>query len=154
MAKNSESIEERMERNSIGFEQRKIESKKRMDEHRQSVENKSIENNKPSAPPSQKKKNDLTVKVDIDVSDALKGLKAVQREAKKTVQALKEVDVIITTDKPRLYSARYECLLCDHNDCVRNEKKDYREVLVCPKCKGAFVDTYYKNKFNNPKGLI
>lgn len=95
-----------------------------------------------------------TISVGVDVSNAIKGLKVLQREAKKTVQALKEVDVIITTDKPRLYSARYECLLCDHNDCVRNEKKDYREVLVCPKCKGAFVDTYYKNKFNNPKGLI
>ena len=50
------------------------------------------EDNKPPAPPSQKKKNDLTVKVDIDVSDALKGLKAVQREAKNTARALREVE--------------------------------------------------------------
>lgn len=35
---------------------------------------------------------DFTVKVGIDVSDAIKGLKAVQREARKTVQALKEVE--------------------------------------------------------------
>ncbi|NEU29935.1 hypothetical protein GN156_03980 [bacterium LRH843] len=35
---------------------------------------------------------DLTVKVNIDVSDALKGLKAVQREAKKTVRVLREVE--------------------------------------------------------------
>lgn len=34
----------------------------------------------------------LTVKVDIDVSDALKGLKAVERQAKKTARALKEVE--------------------------------------------------------------
>lgn len=34
----------------------------------------------------------LTVKVDIDVSEALKGLKAVQRETKNTVRALKEVE--------------------------------------------------------------
>lgn len=32
------------------------------------------------------------VKVEIDVSEALKGLKAVQREAKKTTAALKEVE--------------------------------------------------------------
>lgn len=35
---------------------------------------------------------DLTVKVNIDVSDALKGLKAVQREAKKTARILREVE--------------------------------------------------------------
>lgn len=33
-----------------------------------------------------------TLTVDIDCSEALKGLKAVQREAKKAVQALKEVE--------------------------------------------------------------
>lgn len=32
------------------------------------------------------------LKIDIDVSDALKGLKAVQREAKNTVRALREVE--------------------------------------------------------------
>lgn len=38
--------------------------------------------------------NNLTINtsVSIDVSDALKGLKAVQREAKKTVRALREVE--------------------------------------------------------------
>ena len=35
---------------------------------------------------------DLTVKVNIDVSDALKGLKAVQREAKKTAKVLREIE--------------------------------------------------------------
>lgn len=35
---------------------------------------------------------DLTVTVNIDVSDALKGLKAVQREAKKTAHILKEIE--------------------------------------------------------------
>ena len=34
----------------------------------------------------------LTVKIDVDVSDALKGLKAVQREAKKTAKLLKEIE--------------------------------------------------------------
>lgn len=35
---------------------------------------------------------DLTVKVNVDVSDALRGLKAVQREAKKAAQAMKELE--------------------------------------------------------------
>lgn len=79
MANKSESIDERMERKRLEFEQRKAESKKRMEEHRESVQNgKTI--------------GDLSIKVDIDVSDALKGLKAVQREAKKTVRVLREVE--------------------------------------------------------------
>lgn len=39
-----------------------------------------------------KKLGEISVKVDMDVSDALKGLKAVQREARKTIKLLKEVD--------------------------------------------------------------
>ena len=35
--------------------------------------------------------NKLVVKVDVDVSDALKGLKALRREANKTVKALEKV---------------------------------------------------------------
>lgn len=38
--------------------------------------------------------NSIKVDVDIDVSDALKGLKAVERQAKKTARALKEVETI------------------------------------------------------------
>jgi D-serine deaminase-like pyridoxal phosphate-dependent protein len=34
----------------------------------------------------------LTVKVDVDVSDALKGLKALRREANKTLKVLEEID--------------------------------------------------------------
>jgi hypothetical protein len=34
----------------------------------------------------------LNVKVDVDVSEAIAGLKAVQREARKATQALREVD--------------------------------------------------------------
>lgn len=34
----------------------------------------------------------LTIKVDVDVEDAIRGLKAVQREARKATQALRELD--------------------------------------------------------------
>lgn len=50
--------------------------------------------NKPPVPPSQKKSEGLSIKLDIDVSDALKGLKAVERQAKKTIRALREVEEI------------------------------------------------------------
>ncbi|WP_157778129.1 hypothetical protein [Parageobacillus thermoglucosidasius] len=35
--------------------------------------------------------NKLVVKVDVDVSDALKGLKALRREANKTLKALEKL---------------------------------------------------------------
>jgi phage-related minor tail protein len=38
------------------------------------------------------KARELTVKVDVDVSEALTGLKALQREAKKATQALRELE--------------------------------------------------------------
>src|SRR5690625_4537645 len=38
------------------------------------------------------KKNDMSIKITADVSNALKGLKAVQREARKTTAALKEFE--------------------------------------------------------------
>lgn len=41
---------------------------------------------------TEQKKDALSIKVNIDVSEALKGLKAVQREAKKTARALREVE--------------------------------------------------------------
>ena len=40
-----------------------------------------------------------TLTVDIDVSDALKGLKAVERQAKKTARALKEVGSLMSKHK-------------------------------------------------------
>ena len=37
------------------------------------------------------RKEGLSIKVEVDVSDALKGLKAVERQAKKAARALREV---------------------------------------------------------------
>jgi hypothetical protein len=48
----------------------------------------------------------LHVKVDVDVSDALTGLKALQREAKKATQALRELEEAqIETHAKRLADA-------------------------------------------------
>lgn len=40
----------------------------------------------------EKSAGDITVKVDVDISEALTGLKALQREAKKATQALRELE--------------------------------------------------------------
>ena len=42
--------------------------------------------------------NKLVVKVDVDVSDALKGLKALRREANKTLKALEKVQEATVTN--------------------------------------------------------
>ena len=39
---------------------------------------------------------DLKIKLDVDVSEALTGLKAVQREAKEAAKALREVEYLTT----------------------------------------------------------
>lgn len=95
-----------------------------------------------------------TLIVDIDCSEALKGLKAVQREAKRTVQALKEVEALknrnITADDAIVCHAYYECLTCGHKEKVYGKKEKYQEIRVCPECnKGAFVDIWKINKYKD-----
>lgn len=41
----------------------------------------------------------LSVKVDVDVSEALTGLKALQREAKKATQALRDLETQLDTSE-------------------------------------------------------
>ncbi len=41
-----------------------------------------------------------------------------------------------------------ECLVCGHKDKVHHEtKEDYKEITVCPKCNGAFVDKFHIAKY-------
>lgn len=40
----------------------------------------------------------VTIKADVDVSGALTGLKAVQREAKAAVKALRELELVVSVD--------------------------------------------------------
>lgn len=48
------------------------------------------------------------------------------------------------------YRNRAQCLICNHTASVIYDKKeDYQEVSVCPKCKGAFVDTWKISKYLN-----
>ncbi len=41
----------------------------------------------------------------------------------------------------------YNCLHCVHQQKLEVKKEDYSEVIVCPKCNGAFVDVYKINKY-------
>jgi len=111
--------------------------------------------------PKGKSANGLKIDVGIDVSEALKGLKAIQREAKKTARVLREVEEIGRMSPAREFSktmedagdglattlAVYECLKCEHRERVRGLKEDYSEVKVCPKCKGAYVDVWKIAKY-------
>lgn len=48
------------------------------------------------------------------------------------------------------------CLDCGHNQTTYVTKKDYKAVITCPVCSGAFVDVWAKGKYTkgNKKPLI
>jgi ribosome-binding factor A len=46
------------------------------------------------------KSSGLTVKINVDVSEAITGLKALQREAKEASQALQELKKVFTNELP------------------------------------------------------
>ncbi|MBK5494610.1 hypothetical protein [Bacillus sp. TH13] len=57
------------------------------------------------------------------------------------------------------YFNKAKCLVCGHMDKVYYpSKEEYREVTVCPKCNGAFVDVWvinnYKRQSNDTKKNI
>jgi hypothetical protein len=66
---------------------------------------------------------ELKVKIDVDCADALKGLKAVTRAAKKATDALKELDEVqrkvssisITVDGKAIGG-----ILTEHSDVIKN----------------------------------
>lgn len=46
------------------------------------------------------------------------------------------------------YFNKAVCLVCGHQDRVNHpSKKEYQEVMVCPKCNGAFVDMWKLGKY-------
>lgn len=79
------------------------------------------------------------ITVDIDVSDALKGLKAVTREAKKATAALKEFEKQkkILGTKPSMVvfdEFHFACPKCGENleeSIVRADDKEVKKCLVC-----------------------
>ncbi|WP_369355787.1 hypothetical protein [Lysinibacillus capsici] len=50
------------------------------------------------------------------------------------------------------YHHMAECLSCGNKERVGcKSKKDYKEINVCPKCSGAFVDLWHISKYKNKK---
>ncbi|WP_416808707.1 hypothetical protein [Bacillus thuringiensis] len=50
------------------------------------------------------------------------------------------------------YHHMAECLACGNKERVGyKSKKDYKEINVCPKCSGAFVDVWHISKYKNQK---
>ncbi len=47
--------------------------------------------------------------------------------------------------------ARYECLSCGYADTLRGKRKDYKEIQLCPKCNGLFIDSWHRSKYEHLK---
>lgn len=48
-----------------------------------------------------------------------------------------------------------KCLVCSHHDRVNYpSKEEYQEVTVCPKCNGAFVDTFKLEKYKQSNETV
>lgn len=80
----------------------------------------------------------LTVKVDVDVSDALKGLKALRREANKTVKALEKV---LKLKEAVDEQNDEQCPECGGNIVTSTFYRDgevYLEICECDKCGRPF----------------
>ncbi|MEK3975524.1 BC1881 family protein [Psychrobacillus sp. FSL K6-1267] len=70
----------------------------------------------------------LSIELDVDVSNAIKGLKAVQREAKEATKALKEFEVTVTkNDGELIASVTQENAICKNGYSATIHKS---EVIV------------------------
>ena len=82
--------------------------------------------------------NKLIVKVDVDVSDALKGLKALRRETNKTVKALEKV---LKLKEAVDEQNDEQCPECGGNIVTATFYRDgevYLELCECDKCGRLF----------------
>lgn len=50
--------------------------------------------------------------------------------------------------------AKYECFSCRHCDSVKGKRKDYKEVMPCPKCSGFYVDMWHQSKYKTLKDNV
>jgi len=61
----------------------------------------------------------------------------------------RDLEKIPFYDESKQYQHKAECLSCGHNETIFHTKNEYREVSVCPKCKGALVDVWKLRKHQN-----
>lgn len=86
----------------------------------------------------------LSVKVDVDVSDALKGLKALQREAKAATRAINELDTVMgDTSGLSKYTTKQL-----HEELCRRE--GVHELIVCLE-EDVAMSIFSKQNLYDPK---
>lgn len=91
---------------------------------------------------------EVTVKVSVDVSEALSGLKAVQREARKASQVLRELETMYESEGKRYYtrwnqSEDDECFNI-HEVCLSDIPTKYlhRELIKREGVKEYVIDAH------------
>ena len=68
----------------------------------------------------------------------------------RELQTYQTLRMIHTPTKPYQYKAI--CLVCGHTGMiVHHKKEDYKEVSVCPKCQGSFIDTWKSGMYLKSK---
>ena len=67
-------------------------------------------------------KNNMNLKINVEVSEALKGLKAVQREARKATAALKELEEHKKKFPLSIYEMKTTCPRCGSENIEENLK--------------------------------
>ncbi|GAF63658.1 hypothetical protein BTS2_0549 [Bacillus sp. TS-2] len=58
-----------------------------------------------------------------------------------------ELDSLNKREEQKITYTVYRCLHCSHSEKLSGKREDYKEVTVCPKCNGAFVDQYRVGKY-------
>ncbi|WP_342550949.1 hypothetical protein MKX57_09345 [Lysinibacillus sp. FSL M8-0216] len=66
----------------------------------------------------------------------------------------RDLEKIPFHDESKQYQHKAECLSCGHNETIFHTKKEYQEVSVCPKCKGALVDVWKLRKYQNSENIL
>lgn len=74
------------------------------------------------------KRNPLTIELDVDVSEALKGLKALQREAKETTKALRELEAVQKKENAPIPYGDF--LYSEYIDEVKRLAHDYKPLEI------------------------
>jgi hypothetical protein len=71
---------------------------------------------------------ELTVKLDVDASDAIRALKALQREARKATQALRELEAEVAKAKTTNITVNIPNITVKDDVEIDNFLRDWREL--------------------------
>lgn len=86
---------------------------------------------------------DISVRVDVDVSDALTGLKAVQREARNAAKAVRELESVKVTDVSLVPTSQLVEELA--------KREGVEETVIAPHTEKATLSVDHGDGFNTLK---